>query len=163
MEKFRILKKMGPLIAAVFAILLSAIMTCCDKGSDGMRRGDNPELPSERPDPAGGKWNFEAEFRDSSPRFEGGDISLRYDRTGVLVKHRPDGSGAFIDLGGGRRIDFSVGGLQRDSICGGAWITIDGQRLTGTCVRLKKQTAEAAWYHVEVQKPTGGYMLVIPR
>lgn len=141
------------------------LLTACDKGSDGVRRTDPPDPPGSgegpvgRPDPEQG-WDFTAETADGCLRFEGSGMRLRIDRGGVLFKTQPDGHGAVIDLDSGRRVDYFIGEAGSDSICRQSWVSIDGQKLEGATVRMKKQTAEAVWCHVDVARPQNGYMLV---
>ncbi len=142
-----------------------ALLTACDKGSDGVRRTDTPDPPGSgegpvgRPDPEQG-WDFTAETADGCLRFEGSGMRLRIDRGGVLFKTLPDGHGAVIDLDSGRRVEYFIGEAGSDSICRQSWVSIDGRRLDGATVRMKKQTAEAVWCHVDVARPQNGYMLV---
>ncbi len=142
-----------------------ALLTACDKGSDGVRRTDPPDPPGSgegpvgRPDPEQG-WDFTAETADGCLRFEGSEMRLRIDRGGVLFKTLPDGHGAVIDLDSGRRVEYFIGEAGSDSICRQSWVSIDGRRLEGATVRMKKQTAEAVWCHVDVARPQNGYMLV---
>lgn len=141
------------------------LLTACDKGSDGVRRTDPPDPPGSgegpvgRPDPEQG-WDFTAETADGCLRFEGSEMRLRIDRGGVLFKTLPDGHGAVIDLDSGRRVEYFIGEAGSDSICRQSWVSIDGRRLDGATVRMKKQTAEAVWCHVDVARPQNGYMLV---
>ena len=142
-----------------------ALLTACDKGSDGVRRTDTPDPPGSgegpvgRPDPEQG-WDFTAEIADGCLRFEGSEMRLRIDRGGVLFKTLPDGHGAVIDLDSGRRVEYFIGEAGSDSVCRQSWVSIDGQKLEGATVRMKKQTAGTVWGHVEVARPQKGYMLV---
>lgn len=104
-----------------------ALLTACDKGSDGVRRTDTPDPPGSgegpvgRPDPEQG-WNFTAETADGCLRFEGSGMRLRIDRGGVLFKSLPDGHGAVIDLDSGRRVDYFIGEAGSDSVCRQSWV-----------------------------------------
>lgn len=153
----------------VFALAM-LVFAACDKGSDGVRRSDDPkdpgiiDGPNRRPSPDGGDWDFEAELNDDCLRFIGGGIRLRFDRAGVLVKSKADGSGSFIDLDGETKVDFQIGRAGTDSVCADSWIAVDGRRLENVRVVMKKQTASAVWYHVgSSQANDGGYMLVTLR
>lgn len=144
-----------------FAILF---LFGCDKGSDGVRRNE-PIDPGQTPGgrPVIDEWDFEAEFRDPCLRFVGEGLRLRFDAGGVLVRTRPDGSGSFVDLGGGTKVDFHIGPAGADSICRDASVNIGGQTLQNVTVKMKKQTAEAVWYHVGTPDSKSGYLIVVMR
>lgn len=144
-----------------FAILF---LFGCDKGSDGVRRNeliDPGQTPGGRP--VIDEWDFEAEFRDHCLRFVGEGVRLRFDAGGVLVRTRPDGSGSFVDLDGGTKVDFHIGPAGADSICRDASVNIGGQTLQNVTVKMKKQTAEAVWYHVGTPDSKSGYLIVVMR
>ena len=145
-----------------FALLF---LSGCDKGSDGVRRNEPPTDPGQTPGgrPVLDEWDFEAEFRDPCLRFVGEGLRLRFDMGGVLVRTRPDGSGSFVDLDGGTKVDFQIGPAGADSICRNASVNIGGKKLEKVTVKMKKQTAEAVWYHVGTPDSKSGYLIVVMR
>ncbi len=139
----------------MIAIVVSFFFAC-DKGSDSPRRGDmvgsdnsGPgSIGGERPD-TDGDFDYSPYFRDAVWRYVGEGIDLRYDRGGVLFKSLSDGVSKIIDLDGTAHIELRLGKILKDSTLPDAVISVNGRKLEGIDVRMKKQTAEAVWYDIK--------------
>ena len=88
-------------------------------------------------------------------------MTLRFDRAGVLVKVHADGRRELIDLDGTSRVGFVAGTMRTDSLFEGSGLTVDGSDIALESVRMKKQTAEAVWYHA-VDSDGRSHILVLP-
>lgn len=147
----------------------------CDRSSDGPRRekephenggkDDNkPVVPpggGERPGPSDKDYDFTAELTDGVVRYDGRGVTLRFDRAGILVKSHADGARELIDLDSQSRVRFVAGPMEADSLFKGARLTVNGADVTLGSVRMKKQTAEAVWYHA-VDSDGKNHILVMP-
>lgn len=145
-----------------FLCLLPAVFAAgCDRSSDGVRPDPEPDTnggkEDERPghNPGGDRpgvgdqeTDFAVELADACVRYRGRGIEMRFDRGGVLVRNLADGSREFIDLDGAERVSFSAGTTGADSVCREAVLTVNGSAIRLTTVKMKKQTAEAVWYHI---------------
>lgn len=172
MENFRLVfAKWLPVVAVSVIMFLSQ---GCERGSDAPRReqGPNgnggkeevkPPTPSggERPGPSDKDFDFSAELADGVVRYDGRGVTLRFDRAGVLVKIHADGARELIDLDGQTKVRFVAGKMRQDSLFDGSRLTVDGCDIGLKSVRMKKQTAEAVWYHA-VDGDERSHILVLP-
>lgn len=163
--------------AALLILALSGGLTGCDRSSDAPRREQEPVNPGggkddggKKPDNPGGDnrpgikdepADFATELADATLRYVGGGNTLRFDRGGVLFKTLPDGSREIIDLDKGLRVEVRAGSMRADSLSPDARVTVGGKRLELESFRMKKQTAEAVWYHA-VDSESKSYVLVLP-
>ena len=151
------MEKWLPLMALCIVLFASQ---GCERGSDAPRREEGadgnggkeevkPPTPSggNRPGPTDKDFDFTAELADGVVRYDGRGVTLRFDRAGVLVKVHADGRRELIDLDGTSRVGFVAGTMRTDSLFEGSGLTVDGSDIALESVRMKKQTAEAVWYH----------------
>lgn len=160
---------------AVLSLLLAGICLCgCDRGSDNVRRepekeenggrdDDKPTPPGEenRPGPSDKDYDFTSELPDACVRYKGSGLTLRFDRGGVLAKVHADGRRELINLDGGERVEFMGADILPDSLLPDARLTVNGAAVELKSVRMKKQTAEAVWYHA-VDSEDKNHILVLP-
>ncbi|MBD5300844.1 MAG: hypothetical protein HDS09_06900 [Bacteroides sp.] len=142
-------------------LLLAFLAVGCDRSSDTTRPVPEPDTNGgkednrpgnntgdDRPGVGDKTPDFSAELADGCVRYVGRGVELRFDRCGVLVKNLADGTREFVDLDGTSRVSFVAGNVGADSICRNATLTVNGTPMKLTEVRMKKQTAEAVWYHI---------------
>lgn len=167
----RMMVKCLPVMALCIVLFASQ---GCERGSDAPRREEGtdgnggkeevkPPTPSggDRPGPTDKDFDFSAELADGVVRYDGRGVTLRFDRAGVLVKVHADGRRELIDLDGTSRVGFVAGTMKPDSLFEGAGLTVDGSDIALESVRMKKQTAEAVWYHA-VDSDGRSHILVLP-
>ncbi|WP_297072043.1 hypothetical protein [uncultured Duncaniella sp.] len=159
----------------VLCLLLAGLcLSGCDRGSDNVRRepekeenggrdDDKPTPPGEenRPGPSDKDYDFTSELPDACVRYKGSGLTLRFDRGGVLAKVHADGRRELIDLDGGERVEFTPADIQPDSLIPEARLAVNGSAVRLKSVRMKKQTAEAVWYHA-VDEDDKNHILVLP-
>lgn len=155
-------------------VVAGLLVGSCERGSDNIRhepekeenggKDDNrPNNPGDdvRPGPSDKEPDFTAEFADDVLRYVGTDLVMRFDRGGILVKVHADGRREMIDLDGDARVVFTAGERQPDSLHAGSILTVNGADIRLKTVRMKKQTAEAVWYHI-VDKDDKSHVIVVP-
>lgn len=166
----------------VFVMLLVGCMVAvssCDRGgSDAPRRdddkheedvnggkddgngGEGDDSGSERP--GFGAFDEARELADDGVRYRGPELSLRFDRGGVLVKILADGSREFVDLDDSRRrLTVNTGEMSADSLFPSARITVGGQAIVIKMMKMRKQTADVVWFHV-VDSDGHDHVIVMP-
>ncbi len=144
------------LILVLLLFICAMPQLSCDKGDDPSRReqpgggeGDEQDKPgNERPGGNKPDFNLAKELADPTLRYSGPELKLRFDRGGILFRKRSDGSHEIINLDGDGRVEFHAGSMRADSLCPDARLTISGKLVALKSVKIKKQTAEAAWYHI---------------
>lgn len=163
------------LVGCMVAVLSSS----CDRGgSDAPRRDDDGHEEGvnggkddgdggEGDDSGGVRPGFGAfdevrELADDGVRYRGPELSLRFDRGGVLVKILADGSREFVDLDDSRRrLTVKTGEMSADSLFPSARITVGGQAIGIKMMKMKKQTADVVWFHV-VDGDENDHVVVMP-
>lgn len=128
-----------------------------DGGDDGVEGDDSG---SERP--GLGSFDEARELADDGVRYRGPELSLRFDRGGVLVKVLADGSREFVDLDDSRRrLTVNTGEMSADSLFPSARITVGGQAIGIKMMKMRKQTADVVWFHV-VDSDGHDHVIVMP-
>ena len=148
-------------LRAFGCILLAVAVSGCDRSSDSVRHDPEPDTNGGKEDDRPGhnpgdnrpgvgdkEPDFSVELADACVRYVGRGVELRFDRGGVLVRNLADGRREFVDLDGATQVSFSTGTTGTDSVCREAILTVNGNPMKLTEVRMKKQTAEAVWYHI---------------
>lgn len=163
------------LVGCMVAVSLSS---CDHGGSDAPRRDDDKheedvnggkddgngdegdDSGDERP--GFGAFDEARELADDGVRYRGPELSLRFDRGGVLVKVLADGSREFVDLDDSRRrLTVNTGEMSADSLFPSARITVGGQAIGIKMMKMKKQTADVVWFHV-VDSDGHDHVIVMP-
>lgn len=142
------------LVSLLFVIALPQLS--CDKGGDAPRRenpgqggNDDPDKPgNERPGADKPGSDFASELADSTLRYCGPSLKLRFDKGGILFKKHSDGRREIVDLERSVRVELVIGTMRTDSLCPDARLTLKGETVPLKSVKMKKQTAEAVWYHI---------------
>lgn len=148
-------------LRAFLCLLLAVAVSGCDRSSDGVRPAPEPDTNGgkeddrpginpgdERPGVGDKTPDFAVELADACVRYVGRGVELRFDRGGILVRNLADGTREFVDLDGASRVSFAAGTVGADSLCRNAILTVNGNPMKLTEVRMKKQTAGAVWYHI---------------
>lgn len=101
-------------------------------GTDDPDKTDDPSGGGDRP-PVGDDddVDIDGEIRDTTPRFVYGDMSLRFNRPGVLVKSfRGDNHFEFYDIDGNDRVIISWQGVGlNDKILRDVSVEVNGRQL----------------------------------
>ena len=163
--------RVSAFIGVIYAGLLCG---GCERGSDNVRREPEkeenggrdevkPNKPGDdpRPGPSDKEPDFSAELSDDGVRYSGPELVMRFDYGGILVKIHADGRREMVDLDGDSRVVFSAGERQPDSLHVGPTLTVNGIGVSLKTVRMKKQTAEAVWYHI-VDSDDKSHVIVVP-
>ena len=87
--------------------------------------------------------------------------SLRYDRGGVLLTTEAGGTIRVIDLDGADSVTVNIGEEGSDSIMTGAGMTVNGQTLDLSSVKMISHGDGRSWY-MATERSGSRWILVLP-
>lgn len=168
----------GRVLLLVGCMVAVSLLSCDRGGSDAPRRDDDKyeeDVNGGKDDGNGGEvddsggerpgfgaFDEARELADDGVRYRGPELSLRFDRGGVLVKILVDGSREFVDLDDSRRrLTVNTGEMSADSLFPSARFTVGGQAVGIKMMKMKKQTADVVWFHV-VDSDGHDHVIVMP-
>ena len=101
------------------------------------------------------------ELADGVRRIAGPGTSLRYDRGGVLLTTEAGGTIRVIDLDGADSVTVNIGEEGSDSIMTGAGMTVNGQTLDLSSVKMLSHGDGRSWY-MATERSGSRWVLVLP-
>lgn len=158
-------------VRIVTVIVLSLLQSSCGHDSPPEREnaavrpsGSGQQTPSEGTGQRPGvneSNDLSHELSDDVWRVSGPDVSLRYDRGGVLFNKKADGATEVLDLDGADRVSVSPGTVGTDSICTGAALAVNGTNIEFRQMKMLSRGDSRTWY-VLTDDSDGRWIIVLP-
>lgn len=158
-------------VRAIAIVSLCVVAASCGHDSptvrdDGSGRPSGgaqqpPSGPGQRPGVSDSN-DLSHELSDDVWRVVGPDMTLRYDRAGVLFNKKADGTIEVHDLDGADRVAVVTGTEGADSLLTGASVTVNGRSLDTRLMKMLKRGDGRTWYTLAAGPDDGRWIFVLP-